>query len=318
MKKLVQNIMPSSAEIRSALEALPEETIRVQLGKWNIPIDGLKAKMGFLYEYLIAGRISEVAGKYAPQRRHAIELKLEGVPAVMFVVKTAKRKTKRGWTLRPATVPLDPAYEPLTQRVYDYVKTFDSEEYPFMLAENPATSKRYAEAYAKDIYDKFSWFFVDYTRSAYADPALGYTYDRSQGIKRKQITREEFDKHGQHVSYKATPGWVPISVIVEGRWKPVNTHELRKQRLRDLERPYYFDNTDLNYYGGWESKERDRAQAQRHYTDRQELQLDIDENPGNIRILAEMSKRYFHKLLKPIGNLLDSTNAEIGGIEIIG
>jgi hypothetical protein len=306
--------------MRGALEDLPEEPIRVQVGTWSIPIDGLIAKMGFLYEYIIAGRICEVCGKYAPQRKHTKELKitdkLHGVKsesAVMFVVKTAKRKTRRGWTLRPATVPLNPVYEPLTQKVFDYIKSFDAEEYPFMLASNPETSKRYAEAYCQEIFKNHHWHFVNYTRSAFADPSLGYTYDRAAGEKRKSVTEEQFKRYGRLISYERQKGWVPVSVQVEERWKDLNTHELRKQRLRDLERPYYFDNTDLNYYAGWETKDKDKAAASRHY-----LELDLDESPENIRILAEMSKRYFHKLLIPIENLLNSANSEIGGIEIIG
>jgi hypothetical protein len=309
---MAQYSLPSSAEVRGVLEGLLEEPIRVKLGSWNVPVDGLTAKMGFLYEYLMAGRISEVAGKYAPQRKHAIELKIDGIAAVMFVVKTAKRKTKRGWTLRPATVPLDPAYEPLAQKVYDYIKTFAPDEYPFLLAANPETSKRYAEAYAKEIFTKYHWHFVPYMRSAYADPSLNYTYDY-QTRRRAMITDEKARVFGSKISYKKTPGWVPVSILIEGRWKSVNTHEFRKIRLRDLERPYYFDSTDLNYYAGWESKDREKAAAARHY-----LELDLDESPENIRILADMSKRYFKKLLIPIGNLLHSENAEIGGIEIIG
>lgn len=309
---MAQYSLPSSAEVRMVLEGLPEGPLRIKLGSWNVPLDGHKAKMGFLYEYLIAGRICEVCGKYAPQRKHTIELKVDGEPALMFVVKTAKRKTKRGWTLRPATVPLNPEYEPLTRKVYDYIKTFQPEEYPFMLAKNPETSKRYAEAYAKEIFTKYHWHFVPYTRSAFADPSLGYTYDL-QTRRRKMLLEEEAKAYGEKVSYQRMPGGVPVSILIEGRWKGVNTHEFRKVRLRDLERPYYFDSTDLNYYAGWESKDREKAAAARHY-----LELDLDESSENIRILADMSKRYFRKLLIPIGNLLNSANSEIGGIEIIG
>jgi hypothetical protein len=309
--------MPSSSEVRGVLEALPEDTVRTMVGNWSIPIDGYVAKMAFLYEYLIAGRICEVCGKYAPQRRHSIELKVFGEPAVMFIVKTAKRKTKRGWSLRPATIPLNPAYEPLTRKVYDYIRQFKPEEYPFLLAPNRETSKRYAEAYAKELFEKYKWYFVDYTRSAYADPGLKFNYD-PQVRRRESITDEKAEALGDKVSYFKTEGWTPISIQVQERWKGVNTHEFRKTRLRDLERPYYFDSTDQNYYAGWETKDKDKAAASRHYTGRPELQLDIDEYPENVRILAEMSQRYFKKLLIPIETLLQSDNAEIGGIEIIG
>jgi hypothetical protein len=310
---MTEHRLPTSAETRAILEGLTEsDPIRVQVGNWSIPINGRTAKMGFLYQYLIAGRVSEVSGKYAPQRRHAIELRLDKEPAIMFVVKTAKRKTKRGWSLRPVTVPLDPKYEPLTKAVYDYMKTFKPDDYPFLLHPNPETSKRYAEAYAKQIFQTYEWNFVTYTRSAYADLELGYTYDL-QTRRRSVISEEDFKRLQPRVNYEKFPGSIPISVRIESRWKDLLTHEIRKQRLRDLERPYYFDSIDLNYYAGWESKDREKAAASRHY-----LELDLDENPDNIRILADMSRRYFKKLLIPIENLLDSANSEIGGIEIIG
>lgn len=312
VRKMAQYSLPSSAGIRSVLMNLPEETIKIQVGSWGIPIDGLTAKMALLYEYLIAGRICEVCGKYAPQRRHAIELEVWGEPAIMFVVKTAKRKSERGWSLRAATVPLSPKYEPLTRMIYDYILTFQPNEYPFRLASNPETSKRYAEAYAKEIFNANHWYFINYTRSAFADPSLGYTYD-PQTRKRREITEKEVETLGDKVDYIRRPNWIPISVKVPARWKPVNTHELRKQRLQDLRRPYYFDSTDLNDYAGWESKDPELAAAAKHY-----LELDIDENPQGISILADKSKQYFKKLLIPIETLLDSGNIEVGGIKIIG
>ncbi len=142
--------LPSSNEIRSIIEAIPENTIKVPVGRWEIPIDGNKVKHGFMAQYLFAGRVSEVFGKYGPLGRYAVHVKIDGEEAVLFAAKTAKRKTKRGWTLRPAMIPLNPQYEPWAKPVMDFMKKSPN-EYPFKLAENDATSVRYARSRARPI-----------------------------------------------------------------------------------------------------------------------------------------------------------------------
>jgi hypothetical protein len=303
---------PSSAQIRDTLLSLPDGPVKVWVGRNFTSIDGCRARMGFLYQYLVAGRVSEVFGKYGPQRRHAVELKVDGIPAVMFVVKTAKRKSERGWTLRPATLPLDPKYEPLSSMVLEYIKGFEPEEYPFSLAENPDTSRRYAEAYTRKIFEEYKWRFASYSRSAFADPSLKFTFDPVTR-RRTKIHVSTLGQLGEKISFEKVPGWVPVSVEVDSRWKDVNTHEFRKRRIRDLLRPYLFDGEERMIYAGWEDKEEKKGSAEGHY-----LELDLDESLENIRKLADMSKRYFKKLLISIETLTHPESMEIGGIEIIG
>ncbi len=265
-----QYSLPSSAEVRSIIEGMSEsDPIKIQVGNWAIPINGKRAKMGFMYQYLVAGRIAEAFGEYAPLGRYAIEVRLDGVEAVLFAVKTAKRKTKRGWTLRPALIPLDQLYEPWAREVMDYMKASPNRN-PFALHTNPETSLRYASALAEETFYGLKWRFVNYRR-----------------------------KIGE------------VKVEVPDRWKNFTSHELRKRRVQDLELYYKFDSLDLCYYGGWEPK--DRGGAMKHY-----LELDLDENPENVRILTQMAQRYFNKLLIPITSLLNPEESNIGGIEIIG
>jgi hypothetical protein len=312
-----ENVLPSSAKVRSTLLDLEEGEVKVDVGSWAIPMDGKKAKMGFIYEYLTASRVAEVFGKYAPKARHYFEMKIEGDIAVLFIVKSAKKKTKRGWLLRPVLVPLNPKYEVLGQLVLDYVKARKSEfgdhDYPFMLHDNPETSKRYAEAYMKKIFKEYSWSFVDYLRTAYAHPSLGYTID-PQIRKRKQLTEEEFRSHGDKISYDRVPGWVPVSVKVDTRWKSVNTMVLRSIRLRDLDQVYEFDSQELETYAGWKHR---IAYASRHYIKMNELELDIDEDQTLPRTLAAMAKPYFSKLTVPIGRLLNPQDTQFDGIEFL-
>jgi hypothetical protein len=312
-----KNVLPSSAKVRSTLQNLEEGEVKVDVSRWPIPINGKTAKMGFLYEYLTACRVTEVFGKYAPQTRHCFNLHIDGEPAVLFVVKTAKKNTKRGWLLRPALLPLSPKYEPLVKVVRDYINDCKNEHgenyYPFMLAPNPETSKRYAEAYMKTLFKEHRWFFVDYIRNAYAHPSLGYTIDPQTRI-HKLLTEEEARSHGDKITFKKRADWVPVSIRIESRWKPVNTNELRKIRLRELEQVYELETKEINTYAGWRQQV---AQVARHYIKKNELELDINEDPGLPRILAAMGKPYFRKLLVPIGRLLNPQETEFSGIEFI-
>ncbi len=312
--------LPSSGEVRRVLEALPEEEIQLRRkfahSMGSCAIDGRAAKFALMYEYLIAGRSCEAAGKYMPQRKHAIETKIMGESAVLFAAKTAKRKTDQGWLLRPILLPLNPEYEPWAQRVLDYMNEFDKEEYPFKLHENPRTSGHYLQNYAIQVFEGEHWYFVDYTRSAFADPSLGFTYDRSQGGKRHVIAWDELPAYGKLVSYERTPGWVPVAVRVPARWRDLGSHELRKDRLRFLKASCNFKGSELNMYAGWDEKS--AASASRHYIKDHSLELDIGQDDNLPMTLANMAAEYFPKLLRPIEALLSGESGEVGGIEIIG
>ena len=295
------------------LEALPEEgRVRVRHGSYRCVVDARTAKFALLYEYLSAGRSVEVSGKYQPKRKHAIALNVDGESAVLFAHKTAKRKTDQGWLLRPILLPLNGAYDPLVKRVYDYMREFDPEENPFRLSDSDRVSCDNLRGYAAQVFDGLNWFFVDYTRSGFTDPSLGYNYDPI-ARKREQIPEEIFKGHGDKASYTRHPGWTPVAVQMPAHWREANTHELRKLRLRDLE-VYGFTGEETNIYAGWDEKEKGAAKASRHYLDQHpELQLDIGADERTKMTLAKMGRRYFPKLLKPISVLLNSATSDQEG-----
>jgi len=55
----------------------------------------------------------------------------------------------------PSSITKQSEFEPLVQIVYDHMKSkeFDKYDYPFSLHENPEFSKRYAEAYGKQVFE---------------------------------------------------------------------------------------------------------------------------------------------------------------------
>ena len=308
--------LPSSAEVRRVIEAAPEEVIKLQRGNRYIKVDGRAAKMGLMAQYLVAGRSCEVAGKYMLHGKHAIEIEIDGEPAVLFAVRTAKQHKRNGWILRPNILPLNPDYEPWTRRVLNYMREFPPEGAPFQLHPNVECSVRYYQRYAKEVFGGMSWLYVGYTRNGYTHPDLEFKFDRAQGIRRKELSEEEFRGFGDRASYDRVDGWVPVSVKVDSHWRDVVTHKLRALRLRDLETTYRFKAEDKNIYAGWFDKK--AASASRHYLEHPELELDIGQDDTLPDTLCEMGRDYFPKLLRPIGNLLDPKSVAKGGIKIIG
>lgn len=301
------------------LEALPEDgVIHVRHGSYRCVVSARAAKYALMYEYLTAGRSVEVSGKYQPMRKHAIELTVDGEKAVLFVHKTAKRKTERGWILRPILRPLDPKYDPLVKKVFDYMREFKPEENPFRLSDSDRVSCDNLRGYAASIFDGLHWFFVGYSRSGFADPSLPYKYDPVTR-KREQIREDVFKALGDKVSYTRVKGWTPVAVQIPAHWREANTHELRKQMLRDLQEGYKFSGEELNIYAGWEETEKGAAKASRHYLDQYpELQLDLGEDERIPMTLAKLGRKYFLKLLRPVSVLLGAATSDQEGITIIG
>jgi len=138
--------LPSDSEIRERILAV---------GNYSE-----KLKFGFMYMYLIAGRVSEVFGKYAPRGDDVFLTDFNGEPAALFAVKTAKR---RGM-LRPVALPLRQDYEPWADEVRHYF-TRHRGKYPFRLHGNWETSKTYAMKAATQALRGLEWPMIEYTRT---------------------------------------------------------------------------------------------------------------------------------------------------------
>ena len=93
---------------------------------------------------MIAGRVSEVAGKYRPEGpENAFKIGMKGEPSVLFPVKSGKRRNPRGFILRGPCIPLRRDYEPWAREVMDYI---NDNPQPFSFQKHPDTSKRTMEA----------------------------------------------------------------------------------------------------------------------------------------------------------------------------
>ena len=234
--------MPTDSDIRARIEAIKKK----------------KYRFAFMYQYLIAGRISEVAGRYGPRGNEVMETDFDGEPAVMFVVKTAKRKGR----LRPVALPLNADYEPWAQPVLDYYRKQKGDVFRF--AVKWSTSIRYMQWEAEKAFEDMEWPMVEYTVK------VG-----------EEIDPETNEK--KNIMEKVPP-----------RWKSVTSHVCRKRRALTLLYDHGFDGVDLGIYGGWtlSSQAEEMPPALKSY-----LHLDPSSSRESDKLLKKMAARYFKKLL---------------------
>lgn len=146
--------LPTPLEVRRRIEQVGDSIHPTEDKRVAKDVDEYQLRIAMEYQYLVAGRVSEIAGKYQPGTNLAYPVYINDVESVLFPVKTAKRKTEEGWSLRGPSVPFDPNYEPWAEEVYEYLQ--DNED-PFRFANNDASSKRILEAAEEYTFQGMSW-----------------------------------------------------------------------------------------------------------------------------------------------------------------
>lgn len=264
---------PTDTEVRVRIEAIENEQYR----------------HAFMFQLLVCGRISEVCGKYAPLVSDVIETEFNGEPAVLFIVKTAKRRGR----LRPCALPLNPEYEPWAKPLLDYFSQTET-KYPFMFHEKFEHSIRYAQWEAEKAFDGFYWPMIQYTRTE----EVPYTKDMVLSSRFGDKGYEEFLVKLEDDSryWTSNTEFVKKSVKVAERWKPFRSHCLRKRRSITLTLDYGFDGFDIAYFGGWTETGQDPniPAALKHY-----LHMDLKSAAESTVLLKKMAGRYFKKLCIP-------------------
>ena len=265
---------PTNAEVRARIMTIKDE----------------KYRHAFMFQLVCCARISEVCGKYAPRGTDFLEMEFDGEPAVMFILKTAKRKGR----LRPCAIPLNPDYEPWAQPLLDYFKKA-GDDYPFMFNENPAHSVRYAQWKAQQTFDEMMWPMVQYTKT------VEILYDPDTPVISTRYGETGYEEYLVEVEGKRywtySKDIVKENVVVLERWKPMRSHALRKRRTLTLTLNHLFDGFDLAYYAGWTEtgKDSDIPPAAKAY-----LHMDLTSAEEVMIVLKMEAKRYFHKLCKSI------------------
>ncbi len=255
---------PDFEEVRSCIESISDE----------------KYRTAFKYLYLVAGRVSEVCGEYSPFPRNVIRCDFEGEEAILFAVRTARRKRN---IYRPVALPIQ--YEPWVSDVADYIEKTPKGEHPFVLTKKTPykyeTNVRYLQLEAKKIFSEFEWTIPEYTITKEKT-------SQDENILANVVF--ELRNRGQ-LSFELKPPPTE-SVKTKQHDKKLTSDPLRYIRAIELLRKYQFNPIDLSIYGGWKSSTVSTgipSFIERYFS------LDtIEPNKSYLKMLAEI---YFKKLL---------------------
>lgn len=284
---------PTYLEIRDRIYRIGTEFSVSDIKQIPRDADDEQYRMAFMYQLMIAGRISEVCGKYAPKGNEVYEVEFDGVQAAMFVVKTAKRKGK----LRPCTLPLNSKYEPWTQEILDYFSQSET-NYPFKLGKNWEASKRYAQWAAEKTFEGLEWPMKKYSK-AELQPISDFDVLATRiNDKNKEVCLIELDED--------TADWVTkvgdslrVPVKIPARWNPFRSHGLRKRREVTNRLFYKMDLSQRAAFGGWTETSRvDTVSGAMEAYD----YLDLTEFEESYDLLYDLSELYFEKLLRPFSD----------------
>jgi hypothetical protein len=197
-------------------------------------------QMALKYIYIIAGRLSEVYGEYSPMGRDTLIHPIMGDDAVIFLVKTARRKG----LYRVIAVPLKT--EKWASELYSFFRK-NFHKNPFDIGETIDTSQRYLQWKAEDLFDEYGHEMIraSYKRIRYVDAS-------------NQVVEEDVI-NGQKmylIQYpNKTRSWYPDKVMkvtenVEEEPKPFRIMHLRGQRENELKKKYNFSIEQARTYLG--------------------------------------------------------------------
>lgn len=221
--------IPTVEQTRKAIEDMTVENPRDKI-----------FQMALKYIYLIAGRLSEVYGNYAPMGRDTFIHPIEGEEAVLFLVKTARRKG----LYRVIAVPLEK--EKWASELFSFFRK-DLNNNPFDIGETIDNSRRYLQFKAEKLFDKYGHEMRrdPYTRTD--------TIDASDQVVKEKIfdgTRRYLIEYPNEERFWHPDKVMKITEIIEEKPKPFRTKHLREQRENELKKKYDFSIEQARTYLG--------------------------------------------------------------------
>ena len=82
--------LPTPLEVRQKIEAVGDTIHPTENRRVAKDVDEYQLQMAMKYEYIVAGRVAEIAGKYQPETDLAYPVYINGIESLLIPVKTAK------------------------------------------------------------------------------------------------------------------------------------------------------------------------------------------------------------------------------------
>ena len=204
---------------KSLLSTLEEVRKRIE------KIEDDRFKHALMYQYLIGGNVSEVAGKYAPliSDMHQIEYEFNDrkIQAVMFIIEVAKRPDY----YRACVLPLDPIYDPWVERVRNWFINSEN-QMPFYLGKKDkikiSSNKSNLMTKSSKYFKGLSWLTGAYTAS-----------EHQRGRDKVEFTANRLRNLRQSVLEKIY-GFTEVDLAYFGAWNIESIHEEVNEQVESI------------------------------------------------------------------------------------
>ncbi len=241
----------------------------------------VKYRNAFRYVYLIAGRVIELAGDWAILGKDAHLVDLDGISAVLFLVKSAHRDG----LIRPVALPMDPYYESWTEPLYEWFKAHENVN-PF----GGLTPRSYQRK-ASIVFKGLEWPVEKYFTTEYQPVEPNQIkYERTvAGVREYLVEFENLERRWLKEAKIAV-----TSVQKGGHWRNFSLISLRHLRMFELRAFYNFSKDNIETYSGLSGVDPKRPGT------RTVNRYQYGSLNGNIQIQYQknIAETYFSSLLK--------------------
>lgn len=218
--------LPTVQEIRDRIDGLP-----------TTHGSSIVYQNAFRYLYLTAGRVSEITGPLAPKGTHATRVNIRGDDAVIFAVKTARRRGR----IRPIALPMNPLFERWTAPLFNWFQAHEDSE-PF----GSLVGRSY-QRMSRIVFEGLKWPVEDYHKAVYSEAEDSkIIFERSRdGIREYLVEYPSLER-----KWVTDPKIQVGTVVKERHWNDFSLQSLRHQRIRELKYFYRFTDEEVRLYTG--------------------------------------------------------------------
>jgi len=268
--------VPTDQEVRAIIDSIPIESS-----------NDIVFQNAFRYLLLGAARLIEITGDYAPIGSDAHRVEINGIPAILFVQKTARRKGK----IRPIALPLDPKYEPWAEPLLSFFEEHPTEN-PFTLPSAPKSTRRYLQYKSDEVFKGLEWPVEQYSKTVYEPTDTNKVIkERVRGAVTDYLV--EFPDEERH--WVKDPYVKKGTVIREAENRPFSLQSLRHLRIRELKLFYQFSDEQIKQFTGLTRVGRDDPTSRT--LDRYSYLKPL-KGTSQLQNLVSVASGYFDKLLK--------------------
>lgn len=271
--------VPSEKKVRSIIDSIPIESK-----------NDVVYQNAFRYLYLAAARLSEIAGDYGSFGKDAYRVEMNGVSAVLFVQKTARRKG----IVRPITLPLDPKYEPWAEPLLSFFEKHPNEN-PFTLPSASKSTRRYLQYKSDEVFKGLKWPVEQYSTTVYEPTDTNKVIKErlKEGVTEYLVEYEDEERH-----WVRNPSVFKERLVRKAENRPFSLQSLRHLRIRQLKLFYQFSEEQIKQYTGLTRVGPDTPTSRS--LDRYSYLKPL-ESPSQLQNLISVASGYFEKLIKKRG-----------------